>query len=68
MIAYVPANLTQVFQPLDLTAKEFLNFGDRYANQSTKKLEQGDNVYKISVDTTLTVMKPVHAGWVHRPV
>ena len=66
----VTVNLTHVFQPLDLTAngtaKEFLNgkFGDWYANQITKKLEQGDDVYQISVDTTLTVMKPVHAGWV----
>ena len=67
---YVPPNLTHVFQPLDLTvngmAKEFLNkkFGDWYANQITKKLEQGEDVYKINVVTNLTAMKPLHAQWI----
>ena len=67
---FVPANLTHEFQPLDLTvngvAKEFLNkkFGDWYAKQITDELEKGTDVYKIDVNTTLTVMKPVHAKWV----
>ena len=66
---FVPANLTHEFQPLDLTvngvAKEFLNkkFSD-YAKKITDELEKGTDVYKIDVNTTLTVMKPVHAKWV----
>ena len=52
---YVPRNLTHEFQPLDVTvngiAKLFLNkkFRDWYANQITKKFEQGKYVYEIVV-------------------
>lgn len=64
---YVPPYLTNEFQPFDLTingiAKEFINkrFSDLYANQITKKLEEGEDVYKINVTNPLTIIKPVHA-------
>ena len=66
---YVPANLTHVFQVLDLTingvAKSFLTrkFGERYAEQVTQQMAKGIDVYDVKVDTNLTVMKPVHAKW-----
>ena len=55
---------------MDLTvngnAQDFLNakFGDWYANQITRKLENGEDAYEIEVETTLTVMKPIHAHWI----
>ena len=67
---YVPANLTHVFQVLDLNvngmAKEFLNgkFADWYAQQITKQLDTGLDVYDVKVNTTLSVMKPIHARWI----
>ena len=33
-------------------------------NYFSDELEKGTDVYKIDVNTTLTVMKPVHAKWV----
>ena len=66
---YVPANLTHVFEVLDLTingvAKSFLNrkFSEWYAEQVTQQIAKGIVVYDVKVDTNLTVMKPVHAKW-----
>ena len=66
---YVPANLTHVFQVLDLTingvAKSFLNrkFSEWYAEQVTQQMAKGIDVYDVKVDTKLTVMKPVHEKW-----
>ena len=66
---YVPANLTNEFQPLDLTingpAKQFLvgKFQDWYASQITKQIERGINVYSIEVGLQLSIMKPIHANW-----
>ena len=51
MSVYTPANITNHFQPLDLTvndlAKTFLKekFGNWYANEVTKQLNGGTEVY-----------------------
>ena len=66
---YVPPNLTHIFQVLDLWinghAKQFLNgkFSQWYTEQITKQLDRGVDIYNVKIDTTLTVMKPIHAQW-----
>jgi len=67
---YVPANLTHIFQVLDISingnAKQFLNqkFSDWYSQQVTKQLSNGVNIYDVKIETGLTVMKPIHAKWI----
>ena len=66
---FVPPNLTNHFQPLDLNingfAKTFLKkeFQEWYAKKVQAQLDSGRNVYDISVDTKLSVIKPLHARW-----
>ena len=66
---YVPPDLTHIFQVLDLWinghAKQFLNgkFSQWYTEQITKQLDRGVDIYNVKIDTTLTVMKPIHAQW-----
>ena len=70
VVVYVPANLTNYFQPLDLAsnanAKRFLEdkFETWYCKQITKGLKSGADVYAIDVNTNLSVMKPIHANWI----
>ena len=57
------------FQPLDLNvngqAKQFhkLKFESWYADQVTKEIEKGTNVYPVNIKTKLSVVKPLHARW-----
>ena len=66
---YVPANMTRYFQPLDLTingvAKTFLKdkFGNWYAKEVTRQLDDGTGVYSVDVKLPLSVLKPIHARW-----
>ena len=64
---FVPANLTHVFQPLDLVtngvAKLFLKskFSEWYSKKIAKAFDKGLDIHEVRVDTTLTVMKLIHA-------
>ena len=64
---FVPKNLTNHVQPLDLNvigqAKQFLRrkFESWYADQVTKEIEKGTNVYSVNIETKLSVVKPLHA-------
>ena len=66
---FVPENLTNHFQPLDLNvngqAKQFLKrkFESWYADQVTKEIEKGTNVYSLNIETKLSVFKPLHSRW-----
>ena len=66
---FVPKNLTNHFQPLDLNvngqAKPFLEgkFESWYADQVTKEIEKGANVHFVNIGTKLSVVKPSHARW-----
>ena len=66
---FVPKNLTNHFQPLDLNvngqAKQFLKrkFETWYANQVTKEIEKGTNVYSVNIETKLSVVKSLHTRW-----
>ena len=66
---FVPKSLTAHFQPLDLNvnghAKQFLKrkFENWYAEQVTKKIENGVNVLSVNIETKLSIVKPLHARW-----
>ena len=66
---FVPKNLTNHFHPLDLNvngqAKQFLKskLESWYADQVTKEIEKGTNVYSVNIETKLSVVKPLHARW-----
>ena len=67
---FVPENFTHAFQPLDLAinnvAKSFLKskFSEWYSKEIAKALDKGQDIHEVKVDTTLTVMKPIHAQWI----
>ena len=65
----VPANMTNFFQPLDLTVngaakrfakKEVITY---YSAQVQQQLEGGTNLEDINFDLRLSVIKPLHARW-----
>ena len=66
---YVPNNLTDKFQMLDLNinghAKQFLTgkFEEWYAREIFKQLDGGSNIYDVNVPLKLSTIKPIHAKW-----
>ena len=68
-ITFVPANMTHLYQPLDLTvngyAKQFCKrkFNQWYTDQITQQLDDGKTVQEIDVKLRLTTLKPLHAQW-----
>lgn len=66
----VPANMTHIFQPLDLTvnraSKAFLRklSQDWYSNEIQKQMEKGTRAHEIKVDVRISILKPLHAAWV----
>ena len=69
VIVYVPNNMTNQFQPLDLKvnvyAKEFLKkkFECWYAKQVTNQTDCGSIVYDVNVPLKISIIKPIHAKW-----
>ena len=67
---HVLANLTHIFQPLDINvngvAKGFLKdqFQKWYTGEIQRQMDNGKGVYEVDVDTQLSRMKPIHARWV----
>ena len=70
LIANVPPNMTRFYQPLDLTvngaAKRFIakRFNSWYCDEISRQLEAGTPIEDIDVKLRLSVLKPLHAGWV----
>ena len=68
-IVSVPANMTHFFQPLDLTvngqAKKFCKekFTTWYSQEVQTQLDSGTSFEDIEVDLRMSVIKPLHAGW-----
>ena len=66
---YVPKNVTDYFQVLDLTVnkwvKDFIieKFNDWFATQLRNGLESGKELENITIKFLLSTMKPLHAGW-----
>lgn len=69
LVTKVPANMTHLFQPLDLTvnkaAKDYTRdkFSDWFTRQINTGLENGQELDDIEVDYRLSVLKPLHAKW-----
>ena len=65
----VPNNMTQLFQPLDLTVnkhcKSYLKrlFSEWCAQQIENQHSLGKKVEEIKIEFCLTTLKPLHAKW-----
>lgn len=70
LLVIVPHNLTNKFQPLDLTvnkpAKCFIKdlYNTWYADQVADQLAKGKAPADVDVSVNLTVIKPLHAKWI----
>ena len=68
-VVYVPANMTYLLQPLNLTvngyAKKFTSrkFSEWYCSQIMKQLDDGKELHDINIDLKLSKLKPLHAEW-----
>ena len=66
---FVPNNMTADFQVLDLTVNGWfkdlmkMKFNDWFAEQLRVQLENGTALENIDITFLLTIMKPLHAGW-----
>ena len=69
LLANVPPNMTKFYQPLDLTvngfSKRFMarKFNDWYTWQVSAQLDKGVSIDDIDIKLRLSLMKPLHAGW-----
>ena len=69
-LVIVPHNLTNKFQPLDLTinqkAKKFISnkFNVWYADKVSKQLQLGKAAADVKVSLKLSDLKPLHAQWI----
>ena len=69
-IAIVPRNLTNKFQPLDLTvnkaAKAFIQnqCNDWCSDQVAQQLKSGNDPTDIKVSSKLSDLKPRHPSWI----
>ena len=65
----VPANMTHIFQPLDLTVnghfKQYMKekFSTWHSEQLSLALENGEKLENINISFKITVLKPLHAKW-----
>ena len=66
----VPANLTNLFQPLDLTvnkaAKVFMRnqYSEFYRSEVEKQLSNTVSPHDVNVNRNLATLKPIHAAWI----
>ena len=69
-LVIVPHNLTNKFQPLDLTinqkAKKYVSskFNEWYAESLSKQLMNGKAPGDVKVSLKLSDLKPLHAKWI----
>ena len=68
-VVIVPHNLTNKFQPLDLTvnkaAKAFIQnqYNSWFSDQVARQLKSGKDPTDIKVSSKLSDLKPLHASW-----
>ena len=68
-ITCIPANMTHLLQPLDLTVNGYAKkhtrrkFTDWYTTQIGLLLDKGKSLQDITVPLLLTHLKPIHAQW-----
>ena len=69
VITNVPPNMTKFYQPLDLTVNGFAKlfmakkFNDWYSAQVLSELDKGTPLEEIDIKLRLSLLKPLHAGW-----
>ena len=69
-VVIVPANMTNKFQPLDVSvnksAKNFIKkqFSSYYTSEVHRQLQAGIAPHDIKVDLRISLLKPKHAVWV----
>ena len=67
----VPATMTRLFQPLDLTvngaAKAYIKkrFTEWYSCCIIQELDSGKGVGNIDIQLKMSVLKPLHAIWIN---
>ena len=67
--ANVPGNMTKYYQTLDLTVNKYAKtftkrkFNEWYANEISSQLDAGVALESVDVKMKLSIMKPIHAGW-----
>ena len=65
----VPANMTNLFQPLDLTVNRSFKammkrkFTEWYSKRISEELDKGTPLEEIDIKLKLSVLKPLHAKW-----
>lgn len=70
VVLYVPRNMTDYFQMLDLNVnghpEEFLKQKSEewYTGEAKKQLDKGKDIYNVDVLMKLSNMKPKDAQWV----
>ena len=70
-LAKVPANMTRLFQPLDLTingaAKAYIKkrFTEWYSRCIIQELNSGKGVENIDIKLKISVLKLLHANWIN---
>ena len=71
---YVPNNMTNYFQVLDLTVnkwvKDFMEkkFNEWFATQLRNELEHGKELENVTIKFLLSAVRPLHAGWLIQSV
>ena len=67
--ARVPANMTNLFQPLDLTVnrsfKAFMKkkFTEWFSKQIADEMDKGIQLEDIDIKLQISILKPLHAKW-----
>ena len=63
----VPANMTRLFQPLDLTVKAYMKkrFTEWYSRCIIQQLDSGKGVDNIDRQFKMLVLKPLHVNWIN---
>ena len=70
IVVIVPHNLTNKFQPLDISvnkaAKAFIQnqFNEWFSNEVASQLKQEISPADIKISAKLSVLKPLHAAWI----
>ena len=71
LLEKVPANLTYLFQPLDVQGgpngyvKRFMKkmFTLWYSDQVIRALDEGKDIKDVEISLKLSIVKPLHAKW-----
>ena len=71
LLKKVPANLTYLFQPLDIQGgpngyvKRFVKkkFMLWYSDQVIRALDEGKDIKDVEISLKLSIVKPLHAKW-----